>query len=329
MRVAVVGAGIAGLAAARRLIDEGRDVVVFEKSVGVGGRVATRRIGDYTFDHGATSIAPRGKRIEAMMLGRLSQEGLVRIAQPIYVHAFGRVQPGEATKMVIERYAYQLGNTHLAKRLAEGVDVRLNTRVEALVSGKNGYGVAGEIFDAVILTPPIPQSAELLAGIGEQRGFSNVRYRPCISVMMGFAADVGPKPYHAILDPEQRHPLTWLSIESIKVPGRAPEGHTAMVAQLSPQYSAEHYDAPDERVIADAVGYVQRFYGSDFAIPEVAEIKRWRYSQPETTGSFDSANRPGARVLVASDGLMGGRVEWAYEVGLRAAEALLTPVDAS
>ena len=51
--VAVVGAGMAGLSAARALVDAGRSVVVFDKGRGIGGRMATRRLGAAVFDHGA------------------------------------------------------------------------------------------------------------------------------------------------------------------------------------------------------------------------------------------------------------------------------------
>ncbi|MEZ5248195.1 MAG: FAD-dependent oxidoreductase [Ilumatobacteraceae bacterium] len=42
-RIAVIGAGLAGLAAARRLRDAGREVVVFESKEAVGGRIVTDR----------------------------------------------------------------------------------------------------------------------------------------------------------------------------------------------------------------------------------------------------------------------------------------------
>jgi phytoene dehydrogenase-like protein len=52
MRVAVVGAGIAGLAVAIGLEDAGHDVTVYEASDGVGGRMSTVACGDYPIDVG-------------------------------------------------------------------------------------------------------------------------------------------------------------------------------------------------------------------------------------------------------------------------------------
>ena len=42
-RVAIVGAGVSGLACAKLLGDHGIDVVVFDKSRGTGGRASTHR----------------------------------------------------------------------------------------------------------------------------------------------------------------------------------------------------------------------------------------------------------------------------------------------
>jgi renalase len=55
--VLIVGAGIAGLAAATDLHAAGRTVLVVDKGRGVGGRLASRRIGAATFDHGAQGVS--------------------------------------------------------------------------------------------------------------------------------------------------------------------------------------------------------------------------------------------------------------------------------
>ena len=59
--VVVIGAGVAGLAAADVVARAGRSVVVLEKSRGVGGRMATRRVGEAVCDHGAQFFTVRGR----------------------------------------------------------------------------------------------------------------------------------------------------------------------------------------------------------------------------------------------------------------------------
>lgn len=324
MRVAIVGAGMAGLAAGRRLRRHGWEPVLFEVEDHVGGRVVTERVGDYVFDVGATDLAPGSTNLADEMFQVLNTSELCLIEKPIYTHESLRVSPGDAMKNRLPRYTYVSGNQRLAELLAEGLDVRTGLGVSALDRSGDEYVVAGEPFDAVILTPPVPEIEPLLASISEMRPLANTYYRPCLTVLLGYSESLGDVPYHALLDQEQRHPLVWLSIETEKCPTRAPEGHTAFVAQLGPQYSQSYFGSDDEAIVASVVGYLTRLYGEAFDQPAVAEVRRWRHSQPETYAMFDTVNQPHSRLLVASDGVLGARVEFAYEAGIRAAKILLS-----
>ncbi|MEC7173995.1 MAG: FAD-dependent oxidoreductase, partial [Actinomycetota bacterium] len=57
----IVGAGISGLITARRLADAGVSTMVFDKGRSVGGRLATRRIGEARLDHGAQFMTARSE----------------------------------------------------------------------------------------------------------------------------------------------------------------------------------------------------------------------------------------------------------------------------
>lgn len=322
MRIGIIGAGISGLAAGRVLKASGHEPVIFEKSRGVGGRCATRRIEGYTFDHGATSIAPRGRALEQVMLEELPTQDLVRIELPIFTHSALRVAAGDVNRGKAPRFVYRQGISQLAKLLASGLDVRLQHQVENIHKEGDGYQICDESFDALIATPPIPQTTALLWQLNEKRPTANVSYRSCISVMLGYARPL-PSSYHAIIDVEQRHPLAWLSVESSKCPGRAPEGHTALVLQFSSGYSLEHYAADDAFLISTAISFVSRLYGSEWHEPEVRDVKRWKYSQPEGFAAMDSVNRSGDRLILAGDGFMGPRIEEAYESGVVAARQIL------
>ena len=65
--VVVVGAGLAGLAAARHLHRAGRDVVVLEASDGVGGRVRTDLVDGYQLDRGFQVVLTAYPELEAQL----------------------------------------------------------------------------------------------------------------------------------------------------------------------------------------------------------------------------------------------------------------------
>ncbi|MFE0250264.1 protoporphyrinogen oxidase [Streptomyces sp. NPDC059010] len=77
-QVVVIGGGIAGLAAAHRLLDTGRRVTVLEASDRVGGKLLPGRIADVRADFGAESMLAR--RPEAVALAR--EVGLAGRLQP-------------------------------------------------------------------------------------------------------------------------------------------------------------------------------------------------------------------------------------------------------
>ena len=316
----VVGAGIAGLAAARFLQKNGHTVTVWERDAEVGGRCETVRLDGYTLDTGVTSIAPRGRSIEKVMLSELSTEGLVHLAAPIYIHTGLRVSAGDPLKNRIVRYTYTAGNETLPMRLAEGLDIHLETEVSSLErSASGGFTVGGERYDALVIAVPA------LATVGDSRPLGRASYRKCLSVLLGYKRTLPPVAYHAIIDPEQRHPLTWLSLESAKCPGRAPEGCTAMVAQMSPQFSNEHFEAEDGGIVSAAADSIARLYGKDWESPAVFDVRRWLHSLPEGIVMFDHVNERGSRLVVAGDALLGGRVEYAFETGVMAANLLGEP----
>ena len=327
MKVAIVGAGVAGLSAGRALKKAGIQSVIYEKSRGPGGRVATRRVGPYTFDTGATSIAPRGMAIEAVMLQELDTSELIEVNKPIFTHVNLRPHAGDPARTAVARYTYRPGNNHLAKLLAQDLELRLNTTVDGLKRVNGKIEVEGQTFDRVILTPPIPQASLLLWSIGESRPIANARYRSCISIMLGYERPLPETPYHALIDVEQRHPLTWVSLESAKSPGRAPDGHSAVLLQMSSTYSQNHYQTDDGHLIKDVIPWVVQLLGEDFRNPVEVDTKRWKYSQPELTAVFESANRGNRGVVLAGDGLSAGRVERAFESGLDAAKLILEGVE--
>lgn len=93
-RIAVVGAGLAGLAAAKLVVERGHEVMVYEQSNGVGGRVRTDEVDGYLLDRGfqilltAYPVAQRVFDYDALDLRRFHAGSFVQLES-------GRVKVGD------------------------------------------------------------------------------------------------------------------------------------------------------------------------------------------------------------------------------------------
>lgn len=115
--VAIVGAGIAGLAAAQALIanQSGIVPVVFEKSRGVGGRAATRRIDGFCFDHGAQYVKAPTPELHALIA---ATGDAVTIDRPVWTFtSTNQIAPGDPAFADEQKWTWPGGITRLAKYL--------------------------------------------------------------------------------------------------------------------------------------------------------------------------------------------------------------------
>ena len=151
--ILILGAGLAGLLAAADLQASGFQSLVVDKGRGVGGRLASRRIGSATFDHGAQFITARTPRLAAL-LNEWQELGLItewyRGTNEAHIHWRGMPSM-----------------TAVPKHLTKSLNVRLEMKMTALkqessrwlATFENGETVAA---NAVLLTAPVPQSLAFL-----------------------------------------------------------------------------------------------------------------------------------------------------------------------
>ncbi|MEM6326754.1 MAG: FAD-dependent oxidoreductase, partial [Bacteroidota bacterium] len=272
IRLAIVGAGAAGLPAAHALRSAPVSVTVFEKSRGLSGRAATRwrDVTDargesfrWRYDHGAQYIsAPTNSRSYRLLTEELDADGLVEIGGTVWpFDDDGTFRPENARPDSAPRLTYRDGIADLGRRLAEATpdaEIRRSTRVGSLhregaewILRDTEAGSLGR-FDAVLLTPPAPQTADLLAASDLVpscvRSLREVPYRSQFTVVLAFTEPVErPEPY-ALVNPTGGHAIAWLAVESDK-PGRAPDGGTLLLAQMAPTWTQTHYDADRESVV--------------------------------------------------------------------------------
>ena len=319
--VLIIGAGMAGLTAARQLHEANLPVLVLDKGRGVGGRMATRRIGHGRVDHGAQYFTVRDQQF-AQCVSEWQEAGVVSQWGQGFADSKGTLPTGGHF-----RYRGMDGMTSVPRHLAEGLDIRLQTRINVVSKEENRWSVhsqSGETFrsEVLLLTSPVPQSLELLKA-GHVALPSDIRqdlemidYDPCLALLAVFAgASQIPAPGGLRF---LEGPIAWIADNHQK--GISPDVHTVTI-HASPDHSRRHW-----RTNAIVVAQKILEAAAPWLHPEVLDwqIHRWRYSHPVTTYPKQALFLSGPPPLVfAGDAFGGPRVEGAFISGYAAAKTLL------
>ncbi len=156
----IVGAGISGLLVANTLTLEGWTVTVLDKGRGVGGRMATRRVGEGNFDHGAQFFTVRSERFAGLVEGWLGA-GVAAEWTRGFADADDRPNVDGHP-----RYRGAEGMTSIPKYISRGLDVRTGERALRVDDGDEGWVVVCEsgmqvAGDALVLWAPVTQALDL------------------------------------------------------------------------------------------------------------------------------------------------------------------------
>ncbi|BAY16402.1 FAD dependent oxidoreductase [Anabaenopsis circularis NIES-21] len=321
--VAVIGAGMAGLVCAQQLKQAGYSVLVVEKSRGLGGRVATRRLHETWADHGACYLKPQGEFFQEFV-------DLLRDRQIITVwnhHELPNAAP---------RYIAPAGMSAIAKFLAQGLDVFLNQRVMAIhPTPENAWQLILEssheeiTAKAIVLAIPAPQAVMLLEPLGENllgTDFLNnlraVEFAPCISAIAGYPADSLLLPDWQAQSFTNDPILGWIGLDSSKRP-QPPQ--PVFVVQSSAKFAQQHLETSDLQPVGQEMlqQAAQTLALPWLETPLWLQVHRWRYAfpshpWPETVLSANTS----LPLVCCGDWCGGNLVEGAMLSGLAASVAI-------
>ncbi|MFO1151611.1 MAG: FAD-dependent oxidoreductase [Alsobacter sp.] len=314
--VAVIGAGIAGLAAAGRLQKAGCQVVVLEKSRGVGGRMATRRDESLAFDHGAQYFTAHGPVFAAQaeawegagLVAHWPPQGLSGRAEGCWVGVPGMTAP--------------------CRSLAEGLLIVTGCTVRDLsrdddrwrLASDDGAVVAAGLdrFDAVVLAIPAPQAVPLIAASGAALpGPERASYAPCWALMLAGEKDFADLP--AAFSPEDGA-IAWVARNGTK-PGR-PQGVETVVVHATPDWSRAHLEMAPETVASQLTQRLGACTRRSLE-PTYARAHRWRYALVEQAVGQPCLWNAEAGLGACGDWCIGARVEAAFDSGVALAAAIL------
>ncbi|MDY7025757.1 MAG: FAD-dependent oxidoreductase [Pseudomonadota bacterium] len=361
MRIAIIGAGMAGVSLAKALVNHA-DVTVFEKARGVGGRMATRYQDQFSFDHGAPFFTQRSERF-AMSLAAAKDAGVITSWQPNVVNL--SLSPSAEIKVVKSGYEpvwlaqpkmtqwakWQLAQLqspagsmqatgHGAEQAASekkpvGFSIRMATRVAKLVR----YGEQWQLFsiddenlgcyDWVVSTAPVEQTRELLYPLLPERPFDSAEIVGCFSLMLGF------EPNQAITECSWDvaycdHPIIERLIWNHRKPNR--DSGLSLVVNAQNSWSQTHIDQPEEWVVEQILAAIKALFPAAAQKTSYMRLQRWRYAQVSQAmkagktqwheqGFYCHVEK---RLAVCADWCLSGRVESAFLSAQGLADKLLS-----
>jgi predicted NAD/FAD-dependent oxidoreductase len=329
VRVAIVGAGISGLMCARRLLENGVDVTVFEKSRGVGGRMATRRTAEgLQFDHGAQYFTVRDPRFESYVQSWMKNEIVAPWEGRICTLTNGRIEWKQDTT---PRFVGVPGMNAICRSLAAGLNIQFRTKVEPPVVNQGCWQVSddqgkqlGE-FDCFITSAPAPQSAELLAAAPDlQQKAMRAKMLGCWAVMFAFD-DSLKLPFDGAF--VHQSPLSWIARNSGK-PERGGD-QESWVLHGSPLWSGEFLDNQPDDVLPKLLDAFWQATCATPSTPVYATSHRWRYAIPPEPLDSRCLFDPQFGIGACGDWCSGPRIEGAFLSGMAIADRVLAHADAS
>lgn len=300
----IIGAGLSGLILARRLVESGREVLVIEKSKSVGGRMATRRDGDATFDHGAQHTS--------LFFAQYFNDGFWKP----WFSSDGEI-----------KFSVNQGINKVGKHLAQGLEIRLNEKVVNLKSDGHTtiYLESGDIVSArkIYLTCPVPQSVDLLKA-------AHISYPEILDQIQYAQALVGL----FRLDSECEYIKNFTFAENVglgifSVSNQQSKGVSeslAFTVVMDPKFSENYFDKDDAGNLFLIENCFASFLMSKFNINEFdftiirSQLKKWKYSHPLNNLGVDYLALSEKNIFLIGDGFAGG------SLAKTAASALAVPI---
>ena len=317
----IIGAGMAGLTAARKLTQSGWDVVVLDKGRGVGGRMATRRLENARADHGAQYFSARTPDFQ-QHVAQLKELGIVNEWQ------LQEADGSEGGAFAHPRFVGSDGMSAVAKYLAQNLDVKTSERVVKITQTATGWAVTTEsehvyAADALLITAPAPQALALMAdsnialAAGELAAFDAIVYQPCIAVVV-LLNKPSNIPAPGLIRFEQGA-VAWVADNQQK--GISPL-QPSVTIHAGVDFSNQHFEGDLNAIGTQLIAQLSEWITP--ATVQSFQVHRWRYSLAEKRHPqpFLIAQTP-FKMLFGGDGFGMGNVEGAYQSGLQMAQYLV------
>ena len=321
MKIAIIGAGLSGLTAAINL-DRTADITLFEKSRRPGGRICTRYVDSYNFDHGAQFFTARSAEFK-QFLKPLIKSGVIDNWKARWIEVKdNRIIKRQQWNDDLPRYVGVPSMSSIGKYLSKNLNIKLNTEVsiEKSPKGWNIIGYDGEVFDHydwVISAIPAEQSLKLLPDyFSHYDALKQKKMFGCYSLMLGFNEALDLDWDAAQLTGTD---LSWIAVNSSK-PGR-PDDYSLLVHSTN-DWAEEHLDDDMDAVKEYLCSQLAKIIGQNVYSAQHIDLHRWRYAniskQDQNILFIDSESK----LAACGDWCQKGRIEEAFRSGFDLAKEM-------
>jgi renalase len=315
--VALIGSGMAGASCARELVQHGFSPNVYDKSHGLGGRIASRQIdGSGQFDHGTQFLTARSLEFKSVIKEFLDQ-GNLQLWEPILANSHNRKhQPWFVGKPKMNAFFRQfLAGAHL--RLSEEVNSIRRQEDRWLVT--SNMKPKGDLYDIVICTLPAPQARVILKTEREiVEKISGVKMAPCVALLLTFEEKLSLD-FDVWRSEEQD--ISWVARNNSK-PARG-TSHENWVVHGSAFWSEKNLELSEEEITRVLIKKLSTIFGIELPGVIYSAVHYWRYSKTVVPLGRAFVVGQNNSIYVGGDWCLGDRVENAFESGRSIAKHMI------
>jgi predicted NAD/FAD-dependent oxidoreductase len=333
--IAIIGAGIAGSTLAKKLMNAGCGVTIFEKSRGTGGRMASCRLDEHSADLGAPFFSPASDLFHQWLV----QHSNVCDWTPATYRFNGRPGISQRHTLATPR------QSAFTRELIKGATLHTSTRIgylwperHALQDGatnnqvllRDDHGMRLGRYDAAIVATPAKQAIPLLEAVPR---FVRQAETATSTISWVLVIKVNTKtPIMAELI-EGQHPLLLRCIKDSAKPSRKSETDNEIwVIEATPEWSELNADNSPKYVLEQLKLAFLSVLNRNFDINPIItaeRVHRWLYSRHATQHVHQRLNvgylwDEDSKIGACADWLESGDIEGAWTSANKLAEQIIT-----
>jgi renalase len=310
-KIAIIGAGLSEMNCAYQL-SKFADVTVFEKSRGFGGRMATKSIGEFQFDHGAQFFTVQTKVFQEF-IDTFEEKGIIQPWEANFIEINNyKIEKNRKWDKDYKHYVAVPKMSSLCRYLGQNINVQLNIKINKLVKLNRKWQVISDesclgIFDWLIIAIPPQQSIEILPNsFNYIEQINSYKMQPCFSLIIVLKNSLELDWDVAIV---KNSDLSWISINNTK-PLR--NFQCSIVSLSTNNWATENIEKDTEYIKNSLLLELQKLLRQNIHEPMMMNIHIWKYANIKKQYGMQSIIDYKSRLGICGDWLIKGTVESAF-----------------